>query len=529
MKKKILSFALALTMCLGLLPGTAFADESNPPDWYFLFAIFKNVDADCLDADKVTRHAKYAMTQDEVEVARSYAKEFEMYMNQLGVMRAHVDVVEIDTPITELQESDSGSYLGSKQAASLLDSKVDLDQYDHVTCIVSLNVHTGYGGITGSEFENATGQSCINFVNRDWCLSVWAVGVYPWAPGYPVHEYLHFMERMNKRWGRDFDLHIIMENFYERVNNEYEECYTDIILNRAKGTAGTGVIPEAWQYPPRLIRTMRETVHEVTIPSDISVIGDKAFQHFANLSEVKFHSGVTAIGVAAFEWCTSLTEVNIPSSVIKIGDWAFQGCTTLTEMSIPASVTSIGYAAFWNTEIADIYYSGTEDQWKAIQTGEFNDPLTKANIHYNSTGIPKTANPTNDKLEVNGTAANPTVYKINGSNYFKIRDVAALLNGTEKQFAVGYDGGKNAVTATTGQGYAKQPGDLAGAPAGGSQTAEPSNDAIYVNGEKITAEVYKIGGSNYFKLRDLGKALNFYVGWSADRGMYIETDKPYSE
>ncbi len=139
------------------------------------------------------------------------------------------------------------------------------------------------------------------------------------------------------------------------------------------------------------------------------------------------------------------------------------------------------------------------------------------------------AAPTNDKLEVNGNAADPTVYKINGSNYFKIRDVAALLNGTEKQFAVGYDGAKNAVTATTGQGYEKQPGDLAGAAKGGDQSANPSNDAIYVNGEKITAEVYKIDGSNYFKLRDLGKALDFYVGWSADRGVYIETDKPYSE
>ncbi len=140
-----------------------------------------------------------------------------------------------------------------------------------------------------------------------------------------------------------------------------------------------------------------------------------------------------------------------------------------------------------------------------------------------------TASPTNDKLEVNGNAANPTVYKIGDSNYFKIRDVAALLNGTEKQFAVGYDGTKNAVTATTGQGYDKQSGDLAGAATGSSQTADPSNDAIYVNGEKITAEVYKINGSNYFKLRDLGKALNFYVGWSVDRGMYIETSKPYSE
>ena len=140
-----------------------------------------------------------------------------------------------------------------------------------------------------------------------------------------------------------------------------------------------------------------------------------------------------------------------------------------------------------------------------------------------------TASPTNDKLEVNGAAADPTVYKIGDSNYFKIRDVAALLSGTERQFAVGYDGEKNAVTATTGQGYDKQSGDLAGAAAGGSQTADPSNDAIYVNGEKITAEVYKINGSNYFKLRDLGKALNFYVGWSAERGMYIETSKPYSE
>ena len=103
-----------------------------------------------------------------------------------------------------------------------------------------------------------------------------------------------------------------------------------------------------------------------------------------------------------------------------------------------------------------------------------------------------------------------------------------MLNGTEKQFSVGYDGTKNAVTATTGESYDMQSGDLEG-PAKGGRSAAASNDAIYVNGEKITAEVYKINGSNYFKLRDLGRALDFYVGWSADRGMYIETGKPYSE
>ena len=50
-----------------------------------------------------------------------------------------------------------------------------------------------------------------------------------------------------------------------------------------------------------------------------------------------------------------------------------------------------------------------------------------------------TASPTNDSLTCNGVTQNPTVYKIGDSNYFKIRDVAAMLDGTEKQFAVGYD------------------------------------------------------------------------------------------
>ena len=133
-----------------------------------------------------------------------------------------------------------------------------------------------------------------------------------------------------------------------------------------------------------------------------------------------------------------------------------------------------------------------------------------------------TASPTNDKLTVDGVERNPTVYKIGDSNYFKIRDLAAVLNGTGKQFSVGYDGEKQSVTATPGQPYELTGTELTGA-AASSQTAQASGDAIYVNGQRVEAEVYKIDGSNYFKLRDLGAALGFEVNWTAERGMTIET------
>ena len=40
----------------------------------------------------------------------------------------------------------------------------------------------------------------------------------------------------------------------------------------------------------------------------------------------------------------------------------------------------------------------------------------------------------------------PAVYKIDGANYFKLRDLAMLLNGSAKQFAVDYDAAAASLT-----------------------------------------------------------------------------------
>ncbi len=205
---------------------------------------------------------------------------------------------------------------------------------------------------------------------------------------------------------------------------------------------------------------------------------------------------------------------------VKYGDETFQGAAYAAGNRGTTISISVGKGLTVTDEFKEGWNGLASDYGWSVS---YNNSITPAQPEQPQQPAEVVASPTNDKLEVDYVPADPTVYKIDDSNYFKIRDVAALLNGTEKQFSVGYDGNKNAVTLTTGQGYDKQPGDLAGAAKGGDQTAIPSNDAIYVDGQKMNVKVYKINGSNYFKLRDLGKALDFRVGWSAERGMYIET------
>jgi hypothetical protein len=123
------------------------------------------------------------------------------------------------------------------------------------------------------------------------------------------------------------------------------------------------------------------------------------------------------------------------------------------------------------------------------------------------------ATPTTDALYADGVKQTPSIYKIGDSNYFKVRDVAAILNGTDKQFSVGFDNATKCVTLTSGEAYQMTGSELAANASGGKMPALTSDNAIYINGKQMNLKAYKIDGSNYFKLRDLGQALDFHVGY----------------
>ena len=123
----------------------------------------------------------------------------------------------------------------------------------------------------------------------------------------------------------------------------------------------------------------------VTIGNSVTSIGDYAFYRCSNLTSVTIGNSVTSIGDYAFNGCNSLTSVTIPDSVTSIGKYAFYYCTSLTSTTIPDSVTSIGDCAFNGcSSLKDVYYSGTQEQWKKISIGSNNSRLTSAKIHYGS-------------------------------------------------------------------------------------------------------------------------------------------------
>ena len=123
----------------------------------------------------------------------------------------------------------------------------------------------------------------------------------------------------------------------------------------------------------------------ITIPVSVTSIGIHAFNDCSSLTSITIPDSVTSIGDSAFKRCGSLTSVAIPDSVTSIGWSAFSGCSSLTSITIPDGVTSIGSSAFFGcSSLKDVYYSGTQEQWKKISIGSYNGYLTSATIHYGS-------------------------------------------------------------------------------------------------------------------------------------------------
>ena len=78
----------------------------------------------------------------------------------------------------------------------------------------------------------------------------------------------------------------------------------------------------------------RKNLTTITIPDNVTTIGDSAFWECENLTTVIIPNSVTTLSNQAFIYCSNLTTITIPNSVTSIGSGAFQGCRSLTDIYI---------------------------------------------------------------------------------------------------------------------------------------------------------------------------------------------------
>lgn len=172
-------------------------------------------------------------------------------------------------------------------------------------------------------------------------------------------------------------------------NNNY--CSVDgVLYNNDKTTlvlypnarSGKFVIPEG-------VKTIGDNAFyqtlltEVEMSDNITVINEKAFYDSETLSVVKLSKNITEIGLSAFAYC-SITSIELPNSLTALSKQAFLGCSKLTTIILHPSLTTIGQGAFRNcTALANVYFTGTEQEWQAITISAENTTLTNATITYN--------------------------------------------------------------------------------------------------------------------------------------------------
>lgn len=295
-------------------------------------------------------------------------------------------------------------------------------------------------------------------------------------------------------------------------------------------------------------------VPSYTIPETVDTIKAGAFEGCAKLTSIDLPDRIKSIGQFAFSECSSLKAITIPNGVTSIGQWMFAGCSSLALISIPPSVKSIGGYAFYGCTaltsfivpktVKDIYWNAFEDcsnmkfvyfsnPGTAIYSEAFKncDQLTlyaqsgsSAQVYAESNNIPFMpltikAALTKSTVIVNGSPVAFEAYNFDGNNYFKLRDLAKALNGTEKQFEIDFNATYNVIYLTAGKTYTPAGGELTAAGKAAVVTAARTFSKVYLDGKEISLPAYIINGSNYFKLRDIAAVIDFGVAWDGNENL----------
>ena len=121
------------------------------------------------------------------------------------------------------------------------------------------------------------------------------------------------------------------------------------------------------------------------------------------------------------------------------------------------------------------------------------------------------------EIYLDGEQVKPIAYLISvdaygAYTYFKLRDLAYLMNGKNCQFSVDYDEETRQIITKSGEKYVPNGSEMK-ASSSGDQIAYQTDSQILLDGKKVEMEAYSINGNTYYKLRDMGEVFGFDVSY----------------
>lgn len=121
--------------------------------------------------------------------------------------------------------------------------------------------------------------------------------------------------------------------------------------------------------------------------------------------------------------------------------------------------------------------------------------------------------PVTSSIVVDGKRMQMSGFNISDNTYYKLRDIAYLLNGTNKQFDVVYDMEKSAIVMQPGKSYLREENEEGASDIKDMKLEEKQVD-LYLKDEYHQFMGYMIHGNTYIKIRDLVTLLEMEIEWS---------------
>ncbi len=292
--QRILSFLMAVVMCVSMLPTSALAAEAD-------------IGEDAEPTQEVTEATGETTepTQETAETTAETKETTEETPAEHGEETTAPGETEGATEGESSEETKASSETGSKSAAVLEGEQVMATDPASGTC----------------------GDNLTWVLDDKGTLTISGTG--------PMEDYTRYTSPFAENTEI---LYVVIESGVTSIGNyAFYDCGAMTGIEIPYGVTSIGITAFYNCY----------SLTSIELPGSVTTIGNSAFSCCGGLTSFVIPEGVTEIGGMTFYNCGSLTSVEIPESVVSIGSSAFSRCVSLPSIVFPDGITEIAESTFY--------------------------------------------------------------------------------------------------------------------------------------------------------------------------------------